>query len=150
MSSYRSVVCECTYLSSYVVIQACFSYFQLHMTQLSFQQLWTVALCLAQPMAKLLTLLEQHLDRQPPTAVMQATTCWGTVLKHVRLQECGLGMHLPVTVCCCYKLSNLSTFRQHIWGCPHTVLTNGSYSPSEARMLVHSHVYCNHNCSCSS
>ena len=49
-------------------------------------------------MAKLLTLLEQHLDRQPPTVVMQATTRWEAVLAHVKLQECGLGVHLPVNV----------------------------------------------------
>ena len=49
-------------------------------------------------MVKLLTLLEQHLDRQPPTVVMQATTWWEAVLAHVKLQECGLGVHLPVNV----------------------------------------------------
>ena len=37
-------------------------------------QLLTAALCLTQPMAELVTLLEQHLDRQPPTVVIQATT----------------------------------------------------------------------------
>ena len=31
-------------------------------------------------MAVLLTVLEQHLDRQPPTVVTQATTWWETVL----------------------------------------------------------------------
>ena len=66
----------------------------------SFQQLLTVAVCLIQPMAKLMTLLEQHLDRQPPTVVTQATTWLETVLACVRLQECGLGVHLPVNVCC--------------------------------------------------
>ena len=66
----------------------------------SFQQLWTVALCLTHPMAKLVTLLEQHLDRQPSTVVTQATTWWETVLAHVKPQESGLGMHLPVNVCC--------------------------------------------------
>ena len=50
-------------------------------------------------MAKLVTLLEQHLDRQPPTVVTQATTWWETVLAHVKLQESGLGVHLPVNVC---------------------------------------------------
>ena len=51
-------------------------------------------LCLTQPMAKLVTLLEQHLDRQPPTVVTQATTWWETILAHVKLQESGLGVHL--------------------------------------------------------
>ena len=51
-------------------------------------------------MVKLVTLLEQHLDRQPPTVVTQATTWWGTVLAHVKLQENGLGVILPVNVRC--------------------------------------------------
>ena len=50
-------------------------------------------------MAKLITLLEQHLDRQPPIVVAQATTWWKTVLALVKLQEIGLGVHLPVKVC---------------------------------------------------
>ena len=49
-------------------------------------------------MAKLDTSVEQHLDRQPPTVVMLATTWWEVVLAHVKLQECGLGVHLPVNV----------------------------------------------------
>ena len=52
-----------------------------------------------QPMAVLLTLLEQHLDRQPPTVVTQATTWWETVLALVKLQECGLAVYLLVKVC---------------------------------------------------
>ena len=51
-------------------------------------------------MAKLVTLLEQHLDRQPPTVVTQASTWWETVLVLVKLQECGLEVNLPVNVCC--------------------------------------------------
>ena len=51
-------------------------------------------------MAKLATLMEQHLDRQPPTVVTQATTWWETVLAHVKIQEIGLGVNLPVNVCC--------------------------------------------------
>ena len=51
-------------------------------------------------MAVLLTLLEQHLDRQPPTVVTQATTWWETVFALVKLQESGLGVHLPVKVPC--------------------------------------------------
>ena len=62
-------------------------------------QLWTVALCLTQPMATLVPLLEQHLDRQPPTVVIEATTWWETVFALVKLQESGLGVHLPVSVC---------------------------------------------------
>ena len=49
-------------------------------------------------MAVLLTLLEQHLDRQPPTVVTQATIWWETVLALVKLQGSGLGVHLPVKV----------------------------------------------------
>ena len=49
-------------------------------------------------MVELITLLEQHLDRQPLTVVTQATTWWETVLAHVKQQECGLGVHLPVNV----------------------------------------------------
>ena len=52
-------------------------------------------------MAKLVTLLEQPSDRQPPTAVIQATVCWETALVYVMPQECGLGVNLPVRVCCC-------------------------------------------------
>ena len=50
-------------------------------------------------MARLLSLLEQHLDRQLSTVVTQATTWWETVLVLVKLQEIGLGVHLPVKVC---------------------------------------------------
>ena len=61
-------------------------------------QLWTVALCLTQLMAELVRLLGQQLDRQPPTVVIQATTWWETVPAHVKLQEYGLEVHLPVNV----------------------------------------------------
>ena len=44
-----------------------------YMIYLSFLQLWTVGLCLIQPMGKLLP-QEQHLDKMPPTVVTQATT----------------------------------------------------------------------------
>ena len=44
--------------------------------------------------------MEQHLDRQPPTVVTQATTWWETVLAHVKLMEYSLGVHLPVSECC--------------------------------------------------
>ena len=56
---------------------------------------------MTQPMAKLITLPEQHLQKQPPTVVTQATTWWETVLAYalVKLQEIGLGGHLPVKVC---------------------------------------------------
>ena len=49
-------------------------------------------------MAVLITLLEQHLDRQAPTVVAQDTTWWETVITLVKLQEIGLGVHLPVKV----------------------------------------------------
>ena len=49
-------------------------------------------------MARLISLLE-HLDRQPPTVVTQASTWWEMVLALVKVQECGLGVHLPVKVC---------------------------------------------------
>ena len=52
-------------------------------------------------MAKLVTLLERHSDEQLTTTVIQAITWWETVLAHVNLQECGLGVNLPVKVCCC-------------------------------------------------
>ena len=64
----------------------------------SLQQLWTVALWVTQPMAVLVQ-LEQHLDSQPPTVVIQVTTWQETVFAHVKLQECGLRVHLPVHVC---------------------------------------------------
>ena len=70
-------------------------------TYFCIQQLWTVALCLTQSMGKLIP-LEQHLDRQPSTVVTQATDWLETVLALVKLQECGLGVHLPVEVCCYY------------------------------------------------
>ena len=50
-------------------------------------------------MARLITLLEQHSERMPPTVVTQATTWWETVLALVKLQEIGLGVNLPVKVC---------------------------------------------------
>ena len=78
----------------------------LHNVVFSFWQFWTVAFWITQPMAKLVTLLEQHLDRQPPTIVIQATPWWETVLAHVKLQECGLGVNLSVKVCCYWSLGS--------------------------------------------
>ena len=49
------------------------------------------------PMAKLITVLEQHLDRQPPTVVIQATP-WRETLAHVKIMECGLAVNLHVNV----------------------------------------------------
>ena len=49
-------------------------------------------------MAVLVTVVEQHSDRQPPTVVIQATSWWAGVLVHVKLQEDGLVVHLPVNV----------------------------------------------------
>ena len=73
-------------------------YVEIYMIYSSCWQLRTVAIWLTQPMAWLLTLLEQHMDRQPPTVVTQATTWWETVIALVKLQEIGLGVHLPVMV----------------------------------------------------
>ena len=56
-------------------------------------------------MAKLVTLLEHPSDRQPATVVIQATTWWETALVYVMTQECGLGVNLPVKVCCSWDLS---------------------------------------------
>ena len=50
-------------------------------------------------MAVLITLLEQHFNKMPPTVVTQATTWWETVLTLVKPQEIGLGVHLSVEVC---------------------------------------------------
>ena len=58
-----------------------------------------MALWLTQSMAMLVTLLEQPLDRQPPTVVTLATTWWETILAHVKLQKFGLGVNLRVNVC---------------------------------------------------
>ena len=51
-------------------------------------------------MAMLVNLLEQQLERQPRTHVTQPTARWDAVLAHVYVQECGLGVNLPVNVCC--------------------------------------------------
>ena len=56
-------------------------------------------------MAMLLTVVEQHLDRQLTTVVIQGTAWWEVVLAYVRLQERGLGVHLPVNVCCYLTLT---------------------------------------------
>jgi len=57
-------------------------------------------------MAKLVTLLELHSDRRPPTVVIvQATTWWEIVHGHVKLIESGLGVHLHVKVRCNWRLS---------------------------------------------
>ena len=57
-------------------------------------------------MAKLATLLEQHLHREPPTGVIQATTWWEAALGLVKLQECGLEVPLPVKVYYYYNQGN--------------------------------------------
>ena len=54
-------------------------------------------------MAELVTLLEQHMDREPPTVVIRATTWWEAALELVKLQECGLEVPLPVKVYCYYN-----------------------------------------------
>ena len=45
------------------------------------------------------------MDGEPPTVVIQATTWLEVVLALVKLQEDGLGVHLPVNVCCYSTLS---------------------------------------------
>ena len=40
------------------------------------------------------------MDRQPTTVVVQGTGWLETALRLVKLQETGLGVHLPVKVCC--------------------------------------------------
>ena len=54
-------------------------------------------------MVELVTLI-QHMDRRPPTDVIQAITWWAAALEDVPLQEVGLEVHLPVEVCLLYKL----------------------------------------------
>ena len=78
---------------------------------LSFWQLWTVAIWLTQLMAKLV-LEGQHLDRQSPTVVIQATTWWEALSAHVKPQECGLGVNLSVKVCCYRSLSTMCMHTQ--------------------------------------
>ena len=58
-------------------------------------------------MVKLITLLEQHLDRQPLTFVIQASTWWETAIVYVKLQEYGLEVHLPARVGCGYPVGTL-------------------------------------------
>ena len=53
-------------------------------------------------MAELVTMLEQHMEREPPTVAIRATRLQEAVLALVYLQEGGLGVHLPVHVCCYY------------------------------------------------
>ena len=53
-------------------------------------------------MAVLVTLVGQHVDREPPTVAIQATTEWEAILALVYLQEGGLGVHQHVHVCCYY------------------------------------------------
>ena len=89
-------------------------HFVLH-TSPFIQQLHHAELQMSQPMANLV-LVEQTTDRQPPTVVIQATTWWETALAHVKLEECGLGVNLPVEVCCfpciiCLK-RNVDVMRQ--------------------------------------
>ena len=58
-------------------------------------------------MAELVT-LEEHINREPPTVAIQATTEWEPILALVYLQEHGLGVHLSVDVCYVIKLINHS------------------------------------------
>ena len=49
-------------------------------------------------MAGLVTLVEQHIDKELPTDAIQATGWWEAILALVKLQDGGLGMHLYVKV----------------------------------------------------
>ena len=49
-------------------------------------------------MAGLVTLLEQHIQREPTTTAIQATTEWEAVVALVNPLEDGLGVHLSVDV----------------------------------------------------
>ena len=64
-------------------------------------------------MARLITLLEQNLDRQPPTVVTQATPWWEKILALVKLQEIGLGVHLPVKVWVILLFSYVHIHKKH-------------------------------------
>ena len=58
-------------------------------------------------MVELVT-LEEHMDREPTTTAIQATTEWEAVVAVVYLQEDGLGVHLFVDVSYVIKLINQS------------------------------------------
>ena len=96
---YHIVTNECLSINCCITLIHVLLYF-------SFWQL-TVELRVAQPMARLVTLVEQHMDRQPPTVVIQVTTSWEAVLALVNPLEDGLGVHLTVKVC-------LSIY-SHVW-----------------------------------
>ena len=55
-------------------------------------------------MVELVTLVEQHMEREPTTTAIQATTEWEAVVTLVYLQEDGLGVHLSVDVIYVIKL----------------------------------------------
>ena len=76
-------------------------------------QLWIVALCLTQTMAKFVTLVEQHSVRGLPTVVIQATGWWEAVCALVKLREDGLRVHLPVQVCCYYLSTHSKSVSKH-------------------------------------
>ena len=38
------------------------------------------------------------MDKQPPIVVIKARTCLETAFAPVKLQECGLGVNIPVNV----------------------------------------------------
>ena len=58
-------------------------------------------------MAELVT-LEQYMEAEPPTVVIQATGLWEAALALVNLQKGGLGVHLPVKVAVLLSLINQS------------------------------------------
>ena len=61
-------------------------------------------------MVKLVTLLEQHLEGEPPTVAIQATGLWEATLGLVKLQEFGLEICLPVKVCCYHGVHSIMVY----------------------------------------
>ena len=53
------------------------------------------------------------MDRMPPTVVTQATPWWETILALVKLQEIGLGVHLPVKVWVILLFSYVLIHKKH-------------------------------------
>ena len=64
--------------------------------------------------------MEQYLDRQLSTAAVEATTWWEAGLAFVKLQDCGLEVHLPVKVCCYYTHVHTVQAIKHL-ACPHAL-----------------------------
>ena len=85
-------------------------------------------------MAELVTVVGQHLDRQPPTDVIQATTWLEAVVAHVKLQEGGLEVHLPVTVCLLFIILNKAYVHNFS---PSTAVDCGSLTNPDNGQISH-------------